>query len=104
MKSLSKVSNVAGVYAAYLHIWDSRAVKKMKFIPVETINIPKYDNIVYNCDVNELIKTIEGDILYLDPPYTPTQYISQYHVLETIAKNDARRDSFTHFTKPFAIG
>lgn len=88
LESVSKVSNVAGVYSAYLKIWDPRATKRMVFIPLETEKISKYQNEVYMEDVNELIKKISGDILYLDPPYTPTQYISQYHVLETIARND----------------
>lgn len=88
LESVSKVSNVAGVYCAYLKIWDPRAVKRMIFIPVETFGTTKYQNEVYIEDVNELICKIKGDILYLDPPYTPTQYVSQYHVLETIARND----------------
>ena len=88
IESLSKVSNVAGVYAAFLHIWDARACKKMKFIPVESIKTPCFDNKIFNEDVISFIQNISGDILYLDPPYTPTQYISQYHVLETIARND----------------
>lgn len=88
LESVSKVSNVAGVYSAYLKIWDPRAVKKMEFIPLESMPNAKYQNEVYIEDVNNLINKIHGDILYLDPPYTPTQYISQYHVLETIARND----------------
>lgn len=88
LESVSKVSNVAGVYSAYLKIWDSRALKKMEFIPLDSTSFAKYQNEVYIEDANKLIKKIKGDILYLDPPYTPTQYISQYHVLETIAKND----------------
>ena len=36
LESVSKVSNVAGVYSAYLKIWDPRAIKKMEFIPIET--------------------------------------------------------------------
>lgn len=87
LESISKVSNVAGVYSAYLKIWDQRATKKMNFVPVE-VKETKYKNEVYCEDANELIKHIKGDILYLDPPYTPTQYNSQYHVLETIARND----------------
>lgn len=88
IESLSKVANVAGVYAAYLHIWDVRACKKMKYIPVESSNFSEYDNEVFNEDISTFIHNVRGDVLYLDPPYTPTQYISQYHVLETIAKND----------------
>ena len=32
IESLSKVANVAGVYAAFLHIWDSRAIKKILMV------------------------------------------------------------------------
>jgi adenine-specific DNA-methyltransferase len=88
IESVSKVSNVAGVYSAFLHIWDPRATKRMEFIRVESEYTALYDNITYQEDALSLIDKIQGDILYLDPPYTPTQYISQYHVLETIAKND----------------
>ena len=88
LESISKVSNVAGVYSAFLKKWDPRAIKKMEFIPVESNGESSFQNEVYNDDVMNLVTKIKGDILYLDPPYTPTQYISQYHVLETIAKND----------------
>jgi len=89
LESVSKVSNVAGVYSAFLRIWDPRAIKRMVYVPVESMeNVVQYDNDFYSEDANSLIEHINGDILYLDPPYTPTQYISQYHVLETIAKND----------------
>lgn len=87
LEAISKVSNVAGVYSAYLKKWDSRAIKKMKFIPIE-VKKTRYKNKVYCKDANKLINNISGDILYLDPPYTSTQYNSQYHVLETIVRND----------------
>lgn len=38
-----------------------------------------------NEDANSLIKRIEGDILYLDPPYNSRQYSANYHLLNTIA-------------------
>lgn len=40
---------------------------------------------LYNEDANSLIKRIEGDILYLDPPYNSRQYSANYHLLNTIA-------------------
>ena len=43
---------------------------------------------VFQEDGNILIKRIEGDILYLDPPYNARQYGANYHVLNTIAKYD----------------
>ena len=35
-----------------------------------------------------MITKIEGDVLYLDPPYNNRQYGANYHVLNTIAKKD----------------
>ena len=43
-------------------------------------------NQVFNLDSNQLITQIEGDILYLDPPYNNRQYGANYHLLNTIAK------------------
>ena len=88
IESVSKVSNVAGVYSAYLHIWDPRAIKRMEFLRLKEDTRSIGNNAFYMEDANDLIENIRGDVLYLDPPYTSTQYISQYHVLETIAKND----------------
>ena len=88
IESVSKVSNVAGVYSAYLHIWDPRAVKRMEYIKIESLTPSIGKNQYFEQNANDLIDKISGDVLYLDPPYTSTQYISQYHVLETIAKND----------------
>ena len=89
LESVSKVANVAGVYGAYLKNWDARAIKPMKFIPVQTIKEnAKTINDVYNEKTEDLMGKIEGDILYLDPPYTKNQYSIQYHLLETIAKYD----------------
>lgn len=89
LESISKVANVAGVYGAYLKKWDPRAVKPMKFIPIEMEKLDsKFDNEVYNEKIEELINDVSGDILYLDPPYTKNQYSVQYHLLETIALYD----------------
>ena len=36
-----------------------------------------------------LFARLEGfDVVYIDPPYTTTQYANSYHVLETIARYD----------------
>ena len=89
LESVSRVSNVAGVYGSYLKKWDPRALKPMKFIKVDVLKEKAlYTNEVYNKDIEELITDISGDILYLDPPYTKNQYSVQYHLLETIALND----------------
>ncbi len=88
LESVSKVANVAGVYGSFLKKWDSRAVKTMKFIPIEDTKESTFRSLIYNAKIEDIIEDIECDILYLDPPYTINQYSTQYHVLETIAKYD----------------
>jgi len=87
LESVSKVANVAGVYGSYLKKWDPRAIKKMQFIPVEIFHEDTNAK-VFNEDASDIVKKIETDILYLDPPYTKNQYSTQYHLLDTIAKYD----------------
>lgn len=83
--AMDKVANTASVYAAYLKKYKQTALKQLE-IKQEIIQgkVGK----AYNEKAEELIKKIEGDILYLDPPYNSRQYSSNYHVLETIAKMD----------------
>ena len=81
------VSNIAGTYGAYLKNWDKRSFKKLELNPLNIIN-NNMKNKSYNEDCNNLIKRINGDILYLDPPYNSRQYLPNYHLLETIAKYD----------------
>ncbi len=81
------VSNIAGTFGAYLKHWDKRAFKKIELKYLEVVDNKK-ENKSYNKDSNLLINEIEGDILYIDPPYNSRQYLPNYHVLETISKYD----------------
>ena len=86
INSIDKYANTASVYGAFLkHIKKSA----QKTFTLEHLAIIDGNNgKAYNDDINKLIKNIEGDVLYLDPPYNARQYCSNYHVLETIAKYD----------------
>lgn len=90
MESITKVSNTSGTYEAFFKFWDSRAEKEFELIPLEINEVPLFaNNVVFNRDINELVREISGDIAYLDPPYTVTQYVSAYHMLETLTKYDS---------------
>lgn len=86
INSIDKYANTASVYGAFLKHIKKPAKKEfmLELLPVGNGNIGK----VYNEDINELIKKVGGDVLYIDPPYNNRQYCSNYHVLETIAKYD----------------
>ncbi len=87
LESADKVANTASVYGAYLKKLKKTAQKNIILESAEYI-VNENEHIVYNEDSNELIKKIEGDILYLDPPYNTRQYGANYHILNTIAKYD----------------
>lgn len=85
LESADKVANTASVYGAYLKKLKKSAQKKMVLQPAN-FELNENEHEVYNCDANELIKKISGDILYLDPPYNSRQYGANYHLLNTIAE------------------
>lgn len=87
LQAADKVANTASVYGAYLKHLKKTAQKKMLLKALPLFD-NKADNVVYNKDSNALIKDIEGDILYLDPPYNARQYGANYHLLNTIAYYD----------------
>lgn len=84
LESADKVANTASVYGAYLKHIKKTAAVDLKIRPADfETTITSHQ--VYQVDANELVKTIKGDILYLDPPYNARQYGSNYHMLNTIA-------------------
>ena len=87
LEAVPFISNIAGTYGAYLKHWDKRAQKKLELIKLDIVQNNK-NNRSFNMDANNLIKEIEGDILYIDPPYNKRQYAPNYHILETISKYD----------------
>lgn len=92
LEAVSKVANTAGVYGAYLKEWDSRAKNSIVFAPIFEENLfedsSQTDVTVYNDRIENIIKDVDCDILYLDPPYTQNQYGTQYHLLETLVLYD----------------
>jgi len=81
------VSNITGTYGAYLKTWDKRAHKAFEMARPDVLNNGR-NNHSYNADGNKLIREIDGDILYIDPPYNSRQYAPNYHLLETISRYD----------------
>ncbi len=81
--AMDKIANTVGHYDAYI----KRDIKDKDLI-LKPLNIDIEKNIgnrVYNRDANRLIREIECDILYIDPPYNSRQYCDLYHLLENLA-------------------
>ncbi len=87
LEAADAVANTASVYGAYLKHLKKTAQKDMFLQPADYV-VNDEEHEVYNQDANKLIGNIEGDILYLDPPYNHRQYGANYHLLNTIALYD----------------
>ncbi len=85
LESADRLANTASVYGAFLKHLKATAQKPLTLEPA-TFTINENTHEVYCSDANDLIKKIEGDILYLDPPYNARQYGANYHLLNTIAE------------------
>ncbi len=88
INSIDKFANTTSVYGAFLKSLKKSALKPMVLTPLPIMH-GAVECKVYNGDISELIKTVKGDILYLDPPYNARQYCTNYHLLETIARYDS---------------
>ncbi len=87
LESADKIANTASVYGAFLKRIKATAQKKLQIQPA-IFELSENQHQVYRADANALIQQLEGDILYLDPPYNARQYGANYHLLNTIAKYD----------------
>lgn len=85
IESADKHANTASVYGAYLKSLKKSAQKSLVIAPAN-YQCNSHNHQVYCEDANTLIKSISGDILYLDPPYNARQYGANYHLLNTIAE------------------
>ena len=80
--SIDKIANTVGHYDAYIK---GHTLKdQFKFDLISPYNTESTISI-YREDANILAKSLECDIVYIDPPYNSRQYSRFYHVLENIA-------------------
>ncbi|NQU82409.1 MAG: DNA adenine methylase [Parcubacteria group bacterium] len=87
LESIDRYANTTSVYGAFLKKLKTSALKSLVLRPAELI-INDQEHQVFNKDINVIVKEVNGDVLYLDPPYNQRQYATNYHILETIAKYD----------------
>lgn len=106
--AVDKVANTVGHYDAYRKSMDT-------FQPIR-LRIPRVNaecnigNEVYCEDANSLIRRIECDVLYIDPPYNSRQYSDAYHLLENLTEwkqpdveGVARKMDRTHIKSRYCV-
>ena len=82
--AMDKIANTCGHYDAYIH--NSEFTRHIELAVPLASNDNNENNQCYNEDANELVKHIEADLVYIDPPYNSRQYCDSYHLLENVAR------------------
>jgi len=83
------IANIAGTYGHYLSKTIGRANSDFAMHPSELLIInDKMTHKVYQEYAEDIAKNIKCDLCYIDPPYMKRQYAANYHILETLAKED----------------
>jgi len=82
--AMDKIANTCGHYDAYIQ--SAKFEKSLELlVPSAKVNNNSF-NQCFNMDANELVRSIEADLVYIDPPYNSRQYCDTYHVLENVAR------------------
>ena len=82
--SADRIANTVGHYDAYRKTGnlDKELTLRLFDLPDDEVN---FGNKVFNKDANTLVKEINADLVYIDPPYNSRQYGDAYHLLENIS-------------------
>jgi len=83
MYSVDRIANTVGHYDAYIKKEIKNQKLEMKMLNISTTK--NQNNEIHNKDANLLVRDIECDVLYLDPPYNSRQYCDAYHLLENLS-------------------
>lgn len=85
IEAADRVDSTVGVQMAYLKQWAPRALKQLELRVPDLI--PGHG--AATClDALEAAGRVEADLAYLDPPYNQHNYRANYHVWETIVRDD----------------
>lgn len=85
--AVNAVANISGTYGYFRSKLSAPALRPIAFEPQTFENTPG-NHTVSQGNVEELANGFQTDAVYLDPPYTKRQYAGNYHILETIARED----------------
>ncbi|MBR6226483.1 MAG: Dam family site-specific DNA-(adenine-N6)-methyltransferase [Bacilli bacterium] len=82
--AMDRIANTVGHYDAFRLNGDLS-----KKLELEALEIPPAAtnelNEIYHEDSNKLVRHVEADVVYIDPPYNSRQYCDAYHLLENVA-------------------
>ncbi|MGM1323341.1 DNA adenine methylase [Corynebacterium macclintockiae] len=85
--AVNQVANIAGTYGYFRSKISSNAARPIEIQP-SSFSFNRGAHVVIHGDASTVLAEHQVDAIYLDPPYTKRQYAGNYHILETIARED----------------
>lgn len=82
MYETDKIANTCGHFESFLNKAPKEKGVQLRIPEIKEL---KKKNDIYCKDANELVREIQADVFYIDPPYNARQYVNFYHVLENLA-------------------
>lgn len=83
------IANIAGTYGHYLSKFIKRSENPIRLYATSFLKGGELEgHKVYRGYAEDIAFKLSGDICYIDPPYIKRQYAANYHILETIARED----------------
>lgn len=90
MEAADRVDSTTGVQMAYLKAWAARAFRDLELrLPELLPRAARGKGRAVSLDALDAARSLEGDVVYLDPPYNQHKYLGNYHVWETLVRWDA---------------
>ena len=87
--SANDIANIAGTYGHFLSHFVQRSTDNITLTPhhfEENDNILGHE--IRKGYAEEISNLLTADVCYIDPPYIKRQYAANYHILETLARED----------------
>jgi len=81
-----RVDSTTGVQMAYLKSWAPRALKRLTLAVPELLDGPGSVSCADAADCARSLGSV--DLAYCDPPYNQHSYLGNYHLWETLVRND----------------
>jgi adenine-specific DNA-methyltransferase len=85
LEAADRVDSTVGVQMAYLKQWSPRSFQPLRLrVPELLPRAAGGPCAAHQLDAAEAVGLLQGDVVYLDPPYNQHKYLGNYHVWESL--------------------
>jgi adenine-specific DNA-methyltransferase len=89
LEAADRVDSTTGVQMAYLKQWSARSANDLELrLPALLPRAAHGGGAAFQMDAQQAVRELDGDVVYVDPPYNQHKYLGNYHVWETLVRWD----------------